>query len=115
MLQAGMFDARPRSREAIYVLLGQRAARALGDLRCTRTSSRSTGTAAFASANAPRGWLRSTPTPCAQGSTSICSSRPMARAIIGKIQVEGLLAARKRQLGERFTIKSFMDEFNAVG
>ncbi len=33
MLQAGMFDARPRSRELIYILLAQRAARALGDLR----------------------------------------------------------------------------------
>ena len=28
-----MFDARPRSRELIYILLAQRAARALGDLR----------------------------------------------------------------------------------
>ena len=33
MLHAGMFDARPRSRELIYVLLAQRAARAQGDLR----------------------------------------------------------------------------------
>ena len=33
MMQAGMFDARPRSRELIYILLAQRAARALGDLR----------------------------------------------------------------------------------
>ncbi|MDO8613074.1 MAG: hypothetical protein Q7R32_09670, partial [Dehalococcoidia bacterium] len=35
--------------------------------------------------------------------------------IIGKIQIEGLLAARKRQLGDAFTLKRFMDEFNAVG
>ncbi len=28
-----MFDARPRSRELVYILLGERAARALGDLR----------------------------------------------------------------------------------
>ena len=33
MLHAGMFDARPRTRELIYTLLAQRAARALGDLR----------------------------------------------------------------------------------
>ena len=32
MMQAGMFDARPRSRELVYILLAQRAARALGDL-----------------------------------------------------------------------------------
>ena len=32
MMQAGMFDARPRSRELVYILVAQRAARALGDL-----------------------------------------------------------------------------------
>jgi hypothetical protein len=37
MLHAGMFDARPRTRELIYILLAQRAARALGDLGCTAT------------------------------------------------------------------------------
>ena len=30
MMQAGMFDARPRSRELVYILVAQRAARALG-------------------------------------------------------------------------------------
>ena len=33
MLQAGMFDARPRSRELIDILVAERAARALGDLK----------------------------------------------------------------------------------
>ena len=33
MMHAGLFEARPRSRELVYVMLGQRAARALGDLR----------------------------------------------------------------------------------
>jgi len=35
--------------------------------------------------------------------------------IIGKIQIEDLLAARRRQLGDAFTIKRFMDELNAIG
>jgi len=33
MMQAGMFEAKPRSRELIYILVAERAARALGDLR----------------------------------------------------------------------------------
>ena len=38
MMQAGMFDARPRSRELVYILVAERAARALGELRrCTAT------------------------------------------------------------------------------
>ena len=35
--------------------------------------------------------------------------------IIGKIEIEKLLFERKQQLGERFTIKRFMDEFDAAG
>jgi Bacterial protein of unknown function (DUF885). len=35
------------------------------------------------------------------------------RPLIGKI--EKLLSERKQQLGESFTIKRFMDEFNAAG
>src|SRR5256885_15273733 len=54
MLQAGMFDARPRARELIYVLVGQRAARALGDLRMHANEFTLDQAAAFASANTPR-------------------------------------------------------------
>jgi uncharacterized protein (DUF885 family) len=35
--------------------------------------------------------------------------------LTGKIEVEKLLGERKRQLGGRFTMKQFMDEFNSAG
>ena len=35
--------------------------------------------------------------------------------VIGKIQIEELLADEKAQLGDAFTMKRFMDEFNAAG
>ena len=35
--------------------------------------------------------------------------------LIGKIEIEQLIAARRRQLGDGFTMKKFMDEFNAAG
>jgi uncharacterized protein (DUF885 family) len=35
--------------------------------------------------------------------------------LIGKIEIEKLLAERKQQLGQAFTLKRFMDEFNAAG
>src|SRR5438477_5139961 len=57
MMQAGMFDARPRSRELVYILLAERAARALGDLRMHSNELTLEQAAAFASANTPRGWL----------------------------------------------------------
>jgi len=116
MLQAGMFDARPRSRELIYVLLAQRAARALGDLKMHANQLTLEEAARFASANTPRGWLRLDAT-TVRGEQHLYLQQPAygTSYIIGKIQIEGLLAARKRQLGDAFTIKRFMDEFNAVG
>jgi hypothetical protein len=116
MLQAGMFDARPRSRELIYVLLAQRAARALGDLRMHANEFTLEQAAEFASANTPRGWLR------LDGATvrfeqHLYLQQPTygTSYLIGKMQIEGILAERKRQLGDAFTMKRFMDEFDAAG
>jgi hypothetical protein len=116
MLQAGMFDGRPRSRELIYVLLGQRAARALGDLKMHANRLTLEEAARFASANTPRGWLRLDAN-TVRGEQHLYLQQPAygTSYIVGKIQIEGLLAARQRQLGAAFTIKRFMDEFNAVG
>ncbi|HEU4390083.1 MAG TPA: hypothetical protein VFV34_19935 [Blastocatellia bacterium] len=36
-------------------------------------------------------------------------------SLIGKKQIEMLLAARKKQLGDSFRMKEFMDSFNAAG
>jgi hypothetical protein len=57
MVQAGMFDSRPRSRELIYVLFAQRAARGLGDLRMHGNELTLEQAAELTSAHTPRGWL----------------------------------------------------------
>jgi uncharacterized protein (DUF885 family) len=57
MLQAGMFDARPRSRELVYILVAERAARALGDLRMHSHEFTLEQASQFASDHTPRGWL----------------------------------------------------------
>ena len=116
MLQAGMFDARPRSRELIYVLLAQRGARALGDLRMHANQLTLEQAAQFASANTPRGWLRLDAS-TVRNEQHLYLQQPAygTSYLIGKMQIEALLAARRRQLGDAFTMKRFMDEFNAVG
>jgi hypothetical protein len=116
MLQAGMFDARPRSRELVYVLLAQRAARALGDLRMHANESTLEQAAEFASANTPRGWLRLDGN-TVRGEQHLYLQQPAygTSYLIGKIQIERLLAARRRQLGDGFTFKRFMDQFDAAG
>lgn len=116
MLQAGMFDARPRSRELIYVLLAERAARALGDLRMQANQFTLEQAAEFASRNTPRNWLRLDGR-TARGEQHLYLQQPAygTSYLTGKIQIEMLLAERRAQLGDRFTMRAFMDEFNAAG
>jgi uncharacterized protein (DUF885 family) len=35
--------------------------------------------------------------------------------VIGKVETDRLIAARRRQLGDAFTMQRFMDEFTAAG
>ena len=116
MMQAGMFDARPRTRELLYILLAQRAARALGDLRMHANEYTLEQAAEFTSANTPRGWLR-LDGELVRGEQHLYLQQPAygTSYVIGKIQIEKILADRKRQLGDGFTMKRFMDEFDAAG
>ena len=116
MMQAGMFDARPRSRELVYILLAERAARALGDLRMQSNEYTLEQASAFASAHTPRGWLRMDGG-LVRGEQHLYLQQPGygTSYIIGKIEIEKLLAERRQQLGESFTMKRFMDEFDAAG
>jgi hypothetical protein len=116
MLQAGMFDAQPRSRELIYILVAQRAARAIGDLRMHANQFTLEQAAAFASANTPRGWLRLDGA-LVRSEQHLYLQQPAygTSYLIGKMQIEELLAARRRQLGETFSFAAFMEELEAAG
>jgi uncharacterized protein (DUF885 family) len=116
MLNAGMFDARPRTRELIYILLAQRAARALGDLRMHSNELTLEQAAQFASANTPRGWLR-LDARTVRGEQHLYLQQPTygTSYVIGKIEVERLMSDRAQELGERFSMREFMDAFDAVG
>lgn len=116
MLAAGMFDAKPRSRELIYILLAERAARALGDLRMHANQMTLDEASAFASKYTPRNWLR------LDGKLVFFEQHLYLQQpgygtsyVIGKIQVEEILAARKQQLGDKFSMREFMDTFTATG
>jgi hypothetical protein len=116
MLHAGMFDARPRARELIYVLLAQRAARALGDLRMHSNEMTLEQAATFASANTPRGWLR-LDAQTVRGEQHLYLQQPTygTSYVVGKVEVERLLSDRSHELGDRFSMRAFMDAFDAVG
>jgi len=116
MMQAGMFDARPRSSELVYILVAERAARALGELFMQANLMSLEEAAAFACANTPRGWLRMDGQ-LVRGEQHLYLQQPGygPSYLVGKIEIEKLLAERRDQLGDGFRMKAFMDQFNAAG
>ena len=116
MMQAGMFDARPRTRELIYILVAERAARALGELRMVSGEFTLEQAAEFTAHNTPRGWL-SLKGNLVRSEQHLYLQQPGygTSYLVGKKQIEMLLAASRMQLGDGFRMKRFMDSFNAAG
>jgi Bacterial protein of unknown function (DUF885) len=116
MMQAGMFDARPRTRELIYILVAERAARALGELFMQANLMTLEQASAFACANTPRGWL-SMQGNLVRGEQHLYLQQPGygPSYLVGKIEIEKLLAEKRERAGDKFRMKAFMDEFNAAG
>jgi uncharacterized protein (DUF885 family) len=116
MMNAGLCDSRPRSRELIYVLLAQRAARALGDLRMHANEASIEEAARFASHETPRGWLR-LEGETVWGEQHLYLQQPGygTSYVMGKLEIDGLLAARARALGSAFTMRQFFDEIDGAG
>jgi hypothetical protein len=112
-MHLGLCDSRPRSRELIWVLVAQRAARALGDLRMHANQMSLEQAAKFASANTPRGWLRlSGETVWFEQHLYLEQPAYGTSYLIGKLEFDELLA---RMLGTGRTLRQFMDEKDAKG
>jgi hypothetical protein len=116
MMHAGLLDDRPRARELIWILLAQRAARALGGLHTQSNDWTMQQAVDFACEWTPRGWLER------DGSLvwfeqDLYLQQPGygASYLSGKLEIEKLMTERAHQLGEDFTLKRFMDELNSAG
>ena len=116
MTTAGLLDSHPRGRELIYILVAQRAARALGDLMMHANRYTIDEAAQFAVAQTPRGWLRATGA-TVWGEQHLYLMQPAygISYLMGKMEIERLLGARARQAGASFTLRQFMDDFTAAG
>jgi len=113
MMHLGLCDERPRSRELIWVLVAQRAARALGDLRMHANQMSLEQAAKFASENTPRGWLRlSGETVWFEQHLYLEQPAYGTSYLIGKLEFDKLLS---RMLGTGKTLHQFMDEKDAAG
>ncbi len=116
LMQAGLFDERPRARELIYIMLAQRAARAIGGLMMHGNEYTIEEAVEFAAAWTPRGWMPADSN-TVWGEQHLYLAQPGygTSYLMGKIQIEELLAERANELGDAFTLRGFMDEFSAVG
>jgi len=116
MLGAGLFDGDPRVRELVYNLLAFRAVRAIADLKLHSGEWTAEEAVQYAVATTPEGWV------FADGDTiwgdlAIYLGQPGygTSYVVGKVQVEKLLADRARQAGGSFELGAFLDEFFAKG
>jgi len=116
MMHAGLFDDRPRSRELIYILIAQRAARSIAGLRLHSNEYAMEDAVAFASEWTPRGWMPED-SGTVWGEQYLYLVQPFygASYLMGKHQIEDLMRERAHQLGDDFTFKGFMDEMEASG
>jgi hypothetical protein len=116
VMHAGLMDENPRARELVWIMLAQRAARALGGLYQHGLEMTLQEAAAFASAWTPWGLLP------ADGATiqheeQFYLAQPGygTSYVIGKIEIERLLAEYARGREGSFVLSEFMDDLNSAG
>ena len=115
MMHAGLFDGRPRSRELVWIMLAQRAARALSGLYLHGNEFEMEAAVEHSMKWTPRGWLPDGS--LVRGEQHLYLRQPGygTSYLSGKIQIEELLAERALQLGDDFTLLDFFDDFFASG
>ena len=115
-MSAGLYAERPRSRELVYVMLAQRAARAIAGLRQHSNEWTLDEAVRFACERTPRGWLRpDRDTVWFEQGLYLQQPGYGTSYLTGKAMIEALLAERAQALGPGFTLRGFMDQLNAAG
>jgi len=116
LLQAGLFDERPRSKEITYIWLAFRTARALSDLRMHSNE--------YMLADGIKNFSEGLPYPWADADSdalwwdieeTLRAPGHSTNYIAGKNMMQQLIAERSRQLGKTFTLRKFFDEFMGGG
>ena len=118
-MQAGLYDDSPRTREIVYIMIAQRAARGLGSLYAQANEMTMEEAGGIHSEYTPRGWMKT------EKELRIFEQHLYLRQpgygtsyITGKYLLENTLAqfARKQEAtGEPFQLKDFFDRLNAIG
>jgi len=116
LMGAGLFADRPRSRELVYVLVANRAARGLAGLKVHSGELTVDEARRFASANTPRGWLlEGGGTNWGEQQLYLQQPGYGTSYLTGKLQIEKLMGDLAHQQGSKFSLRKFFDDFHAAG
>ena len=117
-MHAGLYDDSPRSRELVWILLAQRAARGLGSLYAHANEMTMEEAGAVHMAGTPRGWMRT------EKELLIFEQHLYLRQpgygtsyVTGKYLLERTLADYAKIVearGDDFQLKDFFDQLNAI-
>jgi hypothetical protein len=118
-MQAGLYDDSPRTKEIVYIMIAQRAARGLGSLYAHANEMTMEEAGGIHSEYTPRGWMKT------EKELLIFEQHLYLRQpgygtsyITGKYLFENALAdyARIQELqGKPFDLKTFFDTLNSIG
>ncbi|MET7030528.1 hypothetical protein [Sediminicola luteus] len=118
-MDAGLYDDQPRSREIVYIMIAQRAARGLGSLYAHANEMTMEEAGSIHSEYTPRGWMK-TEKELLLFEQHLYLRQPGygTSYITGKYLVENTMAeyARMKELNnEPFEMKKFFDQLNSIG
>ena len=115
-MHAGLMDEKPRVRELIWIMLACRCARGMGDLKMHSNEFTLEEAVDFGVKWTPRGWMpREGNTIWADENLYLQQPGYGTSYVVGKVHLEKLIADRAEQLGDKFDLKSFFDEFHTYG
>lgn len=115
MMHAGLFAGKPRSRELVWIMLAQRAARALSGLYLHGNVFDMEEAVAHATRWTPRGWLPDAALVRNEQHLYLQQPGYGTSYLTGKIEIEQLMAEWAIQEGGAFTLQRFFDAFFASG
>ncbi|MDB4292173.1 hypothetical protein N9954_02110 [Maribacter sp.] len=118
-MDAGLYDDQPRSREIVYIMIAQRAARGLGSLYAHANEMTMEEAGTIHSEYTPRGWMK-TEKELLLFEQHIYLRQPGygTSYISGKYLLEKALASfvlMKERKKEPFVMKVFFDKLNSIG
>ena len=117
-MHAGLYENNPRSRELVWIMLAQRAARGLGSLYAHSNDMTMAEAGTVHVEWTPRGWMGNEPE-LMKFEQQLYLRQPGygTSYVTGKYLLERTLAHRTKQMearGEAYTLKNFFDELNAA-